>query len=192
MTTQPKAYLSAQEYLHRERSGDAKHEYLAGDVFAMAGGSEEHNLIVGNTLASLHAQLRRRPCRVYPSDMRVKVEQTGLYTYPDITVVCGQPQFEDEHRDTLMNPTVIIEVLSPSTERYDRGKKFQNYRTIASLQEYLLISQDACRLEHYARQPDNQWLLSEASSLEAVMSLPSVACLLALKDVYEKVELAAE
>lgn len=187
MSAQPKTYISVDQYLAGERLSDTKHEYYAGEVFAFAGASEQHNLIAGNVLASLHTQLRRRACTVYSSDMRVKVRRTGLYTYPDVVAVCGQAQFEDEERDTLLNPTVIIEVLLPSTENYDRGKKFQNYRTIDSLAEYLLIAQDTYRIEHYIRQPDQQWLLSEATALNATIDLPSINCTLLLADVYEKV-----
>lgn len=141
MTAQPKPYLTPEEYLAMERVSEAKHEYLAGSIYAMAGGSKRHNRIAGSAYATLYAQLRRRNCVVYPSDMRVKSVQTGLYTYPDITIVCGNEQFEDDIEDTLLNPTVIVEVLSPSTEKYDRGKKFQHYRTILSLREYILIAQ---------------------------------------------------
>src|SRR5262249_9988400 len=143
MTAQPKPYITEAEYLELERASASKHEYLAGEIFAMTGASEQHNLIASNVTATLHRQRRGRSCRVYPSDMRIKVTQTGLNTYPDITVVCGPPEFTDPtKRDTLINPMVIIEILSPSTERYDRGLKFQNYRTIPSLQEYILIAQD--------------------------------------------------
>jgi len=192
MSAQPQAHVSIAEYLAGERNNRAKHEYYAGDVFAFAGGSEQHNLITGNVLASLHVQLRKRNCTVYPSDMRVKVSQTGLYTYPDVVAVCGTAQFEDDNRDTLLNPTVLIEVLSPSTEKYDRGKKFQNYRTIPSLEEYMLIAQDTYRVEHFTRQPNQQWLLGEATSLDATLSLPSINCTLVLTDVYEKVLINAE
>lgn len=132
--------MTIPEYLELERTSDMKHEYFAGTIYAIVGGSVQHNLITGNTYASLHAQLRKRNCNVFPSDMRVKAVQTGLYTYPDITVVCGQRQFEDEREDTLVNPIVIIEVLSPSTESYGRGKTFQNYRTMLLLREYILIA----------------------------------------------------
>lgn len=188
MTAKPKPLITIEEYLAQERSGNIRNEYFGGDVFAMAGGSETHNLIAGNTYASLHAQFRQRPCRVYPSDMRVKISQSGLYTYPDISIVCGQPQFEDDHRDTLLNPMVIIEVLSPSTESYDRGKKFQNYRMIPALQEYLLISQDTRHMEHYVRQPDNHWLLSEVSGANDTILMPSVESRLTVLDVYEKTD----
>jgi Uma2 family endonuclease len=184
MSAQPKLHISVAEYLIGERNGTTKHEYYAGEVFAFAGGSERPNLIIGNVLASLHTQLRKRNCTVYPSDMRVKVSRTGLYTYPNIVAVCGTAQFEDDERDTLLNPTVVVEVLSPSTEKYDRGKKFQNYRTLTSLAEYLLVAQDTYRIEHYVRQPNQQWLLSEATSLDATIELPSIACTLTLADVY--------
>ena len=120
--------------------------------------------------------------------MRVKIPATGLYTYPDVTVMCGKAQFEDLDRDTLLNPTVIVEILSKSTEGYDRGKKFQNYRMLESLTEYILIAQDAVHIEHYVRQPDNQWLLSEVKDLSAVVELPTIQCTLALIDVYDKVD----
>lgn len=187
MAAQPKTAISVEDYLTGERMSDVKHEYYAGEVFALAAGSEAHNLIAVNVLASLHTRLRRRPCKVCPSNMRVKVLRTGLYTYPDVVVVCGSPQFEDAEHDTLLNPTVIIEVLSPSTERYDRRKKFQHYRTIDSLAEYLLIAQDSYRIEQYIRQPDQQWLLSEATPPDAIIELPSIQSTLALGDVYEKV-----
>jgi Uma2 family endonuclease len=189
MAAQSQVAISAEEYLARERSGEWKHEYHDGEVVAMVGASEAHNLIAGNAFAGLHAQLRGRPCRVYPSDLRVRVSQAGLYTYPDLTVVCGPAQFADDHRDTLLNPTVIVEVLSPSTEGYDRGRKFQQYRTLESLREYLLIAQDARHVEHFVRQGDHQWLLSEASAPDAVLHLPSIGCALSLADLYEKVAL---
>jgi Uma2 family endonuclease len=130
MAAQPTPSITVEEYLAGERTSEIKHEYYRGAVFAQAGGSSRHNLATVNVAGSLHGQLRKRECRVYSSDMRIKITQTGLYTYPDVTVVCGKAQFEDEHEDTLLNPTVIVEVLSPSTESYDRGKKFQHYRTL--------------------------------------------------------------
>ncbi|KPV52470.1 hypothetical protein SE17_15340 [Kouleothrix aurantiaca] len=189
MTAQPKAAISEPEYLAFERGSAQKHEYYRGRVYAMTGAKEAHNLIAGNTLATLHAQLRRTPCRVYPSDMRVKVLRTGLNTYPDVVVVCGQPQFTDDVRDTLLNPTVIVEVLSESTERYDRGLKFENYRAIDTLQDYLLIAQDHHHIEQYTRQPNGKWQLTEANNLEESIRLDSINCTLALADIYEKVEL---
>ena len=192
MSAQPKQFFSAAEYLAFERENPYKSEYYAGEIFALAGASRRHNLITTNVIAALHAQLRGRTCTVYSSDMRVKVSQTGLYTYPDALVVCGRELFDDRDQDTLLNPAVIFEVLSKSTENYDRGKKFKNYRTLESLQEYVLIAQDSCHVEHYLRQDDSQWLLSDADELQAVVHLPSVDCVLALADVYDKVDLEPE
>jgi Uma2 family endonuclease len=188
MPVQPQRRYTPEEYLTLERKAEYKSEYVNGEIFAMSGASERHNVIVLNIGASLHAQFRHRPCRVYASDMRVKVSQTGLYTYPDIVALCGEPQFDDAQKDTLLNPAVIIEVLSPSTEAYDRGGKFEHYRKLASLAEYLLVSQEKPHLEQYVRQPDNLWLLSEASSLQNTVHLPSIDCSLSVADVYEKVE----
>jgi Uma2 family endonuclease len=191
MSAQPQPRLTPDEYLAFERGGDSKHEYLAGRLYAMAGGSARHNRIAGSAFAALYAQLRGRDCTVYPSDMRVHVTQTGLYTYPDITVVCGREQYLDDKEDTLLNPLVIIEVLSPSTEKYDRGKKFQHYRSILALREYLLIAQDEPRIEHFLRQPDNTWLFSEANGLDAVLELASIQGTLQLAEVYETVSFPA-
>lgn len=189
MTARPNQSISETEYLASERVSPLKHEYYHGHIYAMTGGKEPHNLIAGNTLASLHSQLRRKTCRVYPSDMRVKVLRTGLNTYPDVVVVCGQPQFTDAIHDTITNPTIIIEVLSPSTERYDRGMKFQNYRTIETLNDYILIAQERHHIEHYIRQQNDQWLLQEVTSLDGGIHIQSIDCTLQLEDVYEKVDL---
>lgn len=191
MSSQTRPRYTPQEYLAIERSTQQKNEYLNGEIFAMGGASERHNLIVGNVFASLHAQLRGQPCKVYSSDMRVKINTTGLYTYPDVVALCGEAKFDDAQHDTLINPGVIIEVLSKSTEGYDRGEKFAHYRRVEALTEYVLISQERCRVEHYLRQPDNQWLMSEASQIEEGLQLPSINCRLMLADIYEKVDLDA-
>ena len=190
MTAQPKPAYSVEAYLEIERAGPHKHEYYRGEIFALAGSSEAHNLILANILTALNVQLRKRPCRVYPSDMRLKIPQTGLYTYPDISVVCGTPQFDDSRRDTLLNPVMIIEILSPSTERYDRGKKFQNYRTVATLQEYVLVSQDDYHIEHYTKQNDEDWLLRSFDGINATLQLKAIDCTLSLENVYDKVDIA--
>jgi Uma2 family endonuclease len=187
MSSQTKPGYTPQEYLAIERSSQQKNEYFNGEIFAMGGASERHNLIVGNIFAALHGQLRNKPCKVYSSDMRVKITQTGLYTYPDIVALCGEAQFDDEQLDTLVNPTVIIEVLSKSTEGYDRGEKFAHYRKITSLVEYVLISQDKNRIENYRRQPDNQWLMSEVSQPQESLELLSIQSTLLMADVYDKV-----
>ena len=163
------AYVTSEEYLIFERSASYKSEYFNGEIFAMAGASKKHNLIVGNTFAELHSQLKKRLCQVYSNDMRVKVSDTGSYTYPDIVVACEQEQFDDKYKDTLLNPVVIIEVLSDSTEAYDRGGKFEHYRHLVSLLEYVLIAQDKYLIERYVRQSDWQWLSSEASDLQDII-----------------------
>ena len=135
MSSQVKVYYTPDEYLALERKAEYKSEYFGGEIFAMTGASRKHNLVAGNIFAALHLQLKKRPCEIYPSDMRVKVSPTGLYTYPDVAVVCGEPMFDDEQKDTLLNPTVLVEVLSKSTASYDRGEKFEHYRKIKSLAE---------------------------------------------------------
>ncbi|MFV9505123.1 MAG: Uma2 family endonuclease, partial [Oscillochloridaceae bacterium umkhey_bin13] len=193
MTAQPKPFITEVSYLELERQSTLKHEYYAGQVYAMAGASEQHNLIALNIAASLHGQVRGRTCRAYPSDMRVKIAKTGLYTYPDFTIVCGQVQFVDTvKRDTIINPTVIIEILSPSTERYDRGMKFQHYRTLDSLQEYLLVAQDKYHIERFARHEPHEWVFSEALGLDAIMPIRSIQGALTLRDVYEQVSIGPE
>src|SRR5690606_32322896 len=131
----------------------------SGEIFAMAGATREHNLTAGNIFAELHLALRERPCEVYSPDMRIKIEATGRYVYADASVVCWRPGFDDQTRDTLLNPIVIVEVLSNSTEAYDRGDKFAQYQTIPSFQEYVLASQKEARIEHFRRLPDGTWLL---------------------------------
>lgn len=192
MPAMPKPLLTPEEYLARERRAETKSEYLRGEVFAMAGASRAHNLITSNLVFTIGGQLRDRPCEVYTSDMRVKVSPTGLYTYPDVVVVCGEPQFEDAQADTLLNPKVIVEVLSPSTADYDRGGKFTHYRRLTSLQEYLLVSQDRPLVEHYVRQSPDEWLLAERSSLQDHLDLPSIECRLPLAEIYLKVRFGEE
>lgn len=187
MTVQTKPYLSPQEYLALERSAEYKSEYLNGEMIAMSGASREHVLIVLNLASGLKRQLQQRPCEIYVNDLRVQVSATGLYTYPDVAVVCEEPRFEDEHRDTLLNPILIVEVLSPSTESYDRGRKFEQYRTLESLQEYLLVSQDRPRVEQFIRQDGNVWLFKDIAGLGQVVSLASVACGIGLAEIYDKI-----
>jgi Uma2 family endonuclease len=187
MAAQPRHIWTEAEYLEFERNSDTKHEYFAGSVYAMSGAREPHNAINQSAANALYTQLKKRVCKVYTNDMRVKVNQAGLYTYPDTIVMCGKPQLEDDKFDTLLNPILLIEVLSPSTENYDRGEKFRLYRQIDTLQEYVLIAQDTPRIERYLRQSSNEWLLTEVTGLDATLELPSIQCTLALVDVYEKV-----
>lgn len=189
MNPQTQPHLTAEDYLTIERSAEFKSEYFDGEIFAMSGASEPHNIIVTNTVVELGNQLKKRPCKLYANDMRVKISPTGLYTYPDLVVICGKAQFDDTHFDTLLNPTLIIEVLSDSTEAYDRGRKFEHYRKLESLVEYVLIAQSHPHIESYRRQPNHEWLLAECAGLEGVIRLHSIDCELALAEIYDKVEL---
>ena len=177
---------TAEDYLTLERSASYKSEFHDGHIFAMTGASRTHNLVSGNIYRELSLQLKKRPCEAYINDMRVKAAQANSYHYPDIAVVCGTPQFEDAQVDTLLNPTLLVEVLSPSTEAYDRGGKFAHYRKIDTLREYLLVAQDQPSIERYMRQGD-VWILTEAEGLEASVPLESIDCVLSLREVYDKV-----
>jgi Uma2 family endonuclease len=189
MSTQPTIYATPAEYLAIERKSEYKSEYIDGVIVAMTGASRKHNLITVNLSREISRQLKGRPCESYTSDMRVRVPSTRLYTYPDVVVVCGEPQFEDDRLDTLLNPTLIVEVLSKSTEIYDRGTKFSFYRTIETLDEYLLVAQNEYRVEHYVRQAEGRWLLSDYRSLEETIELTSIECEIALSEMYDKVAL---
>lgn len=187
MVAQPHEMMTEEEYLAFERASETKHEYYRGEVFAMAGASLEHTQIVSNSLIAIGRQLRP-PCRIVSNDLRTKISETGLYTYPDLIIVCGRPQLADGQFDTLLNPTILIEVLSPSTEAHDRGRKFRHYRTLDSLQEYLLIAQDTPLVEHFVRQEDGTWRFAAASGLDATLHLPTIDCTLALADVYALID----
>jgi Uma2 family endonuclease len=186
----PKSYLTPEQYLEIERKAEYKSEYYDGEMFAMSGASRAHNTVTLSLASSLYQQLRGRPCEAYANDMRVFVPATRLYAYPDAIVVCGEPRFADAHVDTLLNPTVIVEVLSPTTEGYDRGRKSENYRTIESLKEYLLVAQERVHVDLFTRGEDGRWVLSEAGKLEDTVELRSIGCRLTLREVYERVDLA--
>ena len=186
-TAAAQALFTPEEYLARERKALTKSEYRNGQIHAMPGASRAHCLITINVASELHFQLRARTCEVYSNDMRVRVSAAGLYTYPDVIVVCDEPRFDDTHFDVLLNPTVLIEVLSPSTAAYDRGEKFASYQKLDSLCEYVLVSQDRVRVEHYLRQED-EWNLTEYHSLVDVFQLPSIECELSLMAIYAKVQ----
>jgi Uma2 family endonuclease len=179
-------HYTAEEYLTLERSASCKSEFHDGQIYAMTGASRKHNLITINIARELSLQLKKRPCEAYANDMRVKAAEARSYHYPDIVVVCGAPQLEDAHMDTLINPTLLIEVLSPSTEAYDRGGKFAHYRKVTTLREYLLVSQDQGSIERYVRQGD-VWILTEAVGLDASVPLESIDCVLSLREIYDKV-----
>ena len=186
-----RTYLTPEEYIAAERKATLKSEYLSGEIVAMSGASLAHNLITMNTGNGLYNQLMESGCRVLASDMRVGISAGVSYFYPDIVVVCDEPRFEDDVFDTLINPQVVIEVLSDSTANYDRGEKFRRYRQLESLQEYILISQDQVHIEHHLRQ-GKQWVLSEFSELENVLPLTSIGAELSLRQIYRFVEFEAD
>ncbi len=192
MNPNPLPKMTPEEFLAFERASDEKHEYRDGEIVAMSGAKRAHNLISLNIGSGLHASLRNKDCETYMSDMRVFVPSVRLYTYPDIVVVCGDPKFIDDEFDTLTNPLLLIEILSDSTEGYDRGQKFQNYRSIESLDEYVLVSQNAARIEKYVKHGDGFWLLSEAAGLDGSITLASIDCTISLADVYAKVKFDGE
>jgi Uma2 family endonuclease len=183
----PKLYTSA-EYLEFERLSEVNHELIDGEIFERASSAKNHNLIAGNVLRLLDNQLLERECNVYGSDMRVKITAAGKYTYPDIVAVCGEEIYEDETEDTLINPQLIIEVLSKSTEGYDRGAKFEYYQTIESFREYVLITQEPFRVEQYVRRNKNDRAYFEFRKPEDIVGLNSIDCEITLQDIYHKIQ----
>jgi len=179
--------LTAEEYLAIERQAQHKSEYFSERMVMMAGASRKHNQIVSNILAELYIQIKLRSCSVYANDIRVSVPKMAVYTYPDVVVTCGEEEFADGNVDTLLNPIVIIEVLSKSTEAYDRGRKFEYYQQIPSLMTYVLVSQEPYKIEVYVRQTENLWLYSATTHREGVVTLEAIKCELLLQDVYRKV-----
>lgn len=177
--------ITPEAYIALEREAHIKHVYYNGEIFAMTGASRRHNLIVGNIAASFVFQLRGRPCESYASDMRVRVSRRH-YTYPDVVVACD-PVFEDGELDTLLNPILIVEVLSPSTQKYDLSEKSDEYRGLESLQEYLIVAQDQVRVAHYHRQANGQWAVTDYKDLTQRISLTSLGCTLTTADIYDKV-----
>lgn len=176
-----------EEYLALERSSQLKHEYISGDIVAMAGATRAHNLITGNIAQRLRNQLEGTPCETYSNDMRVRTTPAD-YTYPDVVVVCDEPQFEDAELDTLLNPTVVIEVLSKTSEARDRGEKFSDYRGAENVKEIVFVSQHRMRVEHYVRQSNDEWTLHDISDPAGVIVLSSIGCTLTLAEIYERVE----
>jgi len=180
-------YYTPEEYLALEREKlEGKAEYIDGQIYAMIAASRKHILIATNIICELGMQLKGCPCEIYANDMKVKAAQSKAYFYPDLSVVCGQPELEDSHHDILLNPTILIEILSPSTEAFDRGGKFARYRRIESLREYYLVSQDEPLIEQYVRQGES-WLLTEIAGLDATVNLAAIGCTLTLKEVYDRV-----
>jgi Uma2 family endonuclease len=186
MSTQPKTFMTEAEYLDLDRRSEVHNEYLHGEVFEMAAVSRWHALIETNVISHLHLQLEDGPCEVY-TDLRLRVAPAPLYTYPDVMVVCADARFADDQKDTLLNPMLIVEILSPSTQDYDRGGKFEHYRRLPSLVEYLIVEQDAPRVELRARQSEFLWLFTAIEGLDQIVQLASIACALPLAKVYNKI-----
>ena len=193
MASQQEPYYTPEQYLAFEREAEGRHEYLDGRIYAMTGGSTNHARLIGNVHAELRAQLRGRPCDAFYTQLRARDNTLDLVTCPLVSAVCGEPEFASERDGILLNPTVLVEVLSPSTERYDRGEKFRHYRRIPSLREYVLVSQEWMHVERFARDDADpaRWVLAEASGPAGEIELPSIGCTLRLRDVYERADVPA-
>ncbi len=187
MAAVEKRFISPEQYIERERLADCRSEYYNGEIFAMAGASESHDLIAGNLYSFLRPRLRKQNCRVYSSDMKVLVSENGLYTYPDLSISCGEPEFVDEKRDVLLNPRIIFEVLSDSTESYDRKGKFDLYGDRKSLLEYFLISQSELRVEHFTRQPESMWSFSVLHDRRDKLVLHSDEVVMSVAKIYQDI-----
>jgi len=188
MLTQPTPDYRFEDYLAIERaSSDVRHEYIKGQVFAMSGGSYEHSLITANLAGELRQRLKNGACAVLSSDMRIRIETADACAYPDVSVLCGEPCFHDPRRDVLTNPVLIAEVLSPSTEAYDRGGKFALYRQLPSLRHYLLVAQDQVAVDVFTRQPDGRWLLDAYADPDAEMLLEALDCRVSVRELYDRV-----
>lgn len=193
MSTQPVPQITtAAEYLAFERKSEERHEYVNGEIRLMSGASRAHNRITANLGLVLGNSLKGKPCEYFLTDMRVKIAADGRYTYPDVSVVCGGSAFEDGEVDTLLNPNVVIEVLSKSTAAYDRGDKFASYRNLPSLREYLLVSQDSPTVEHFVRLDDGAWRFNPTEGLDGEIRLTTVDVRLPLRDLYDKVDFEAK
>jgi Uma2 family endonuclease len=179
------------QYVAAEQASGTKHEYLRGHVLAMAGATPKHNLVCANVIRALGDRLRGRPCAVMTSDQHVYVEATELGTYPDVTVLCAQAQHHADFPRSVTNPSILVEVLSPTTEAYDRGAKFDHYRHLPSLREYVLVATDQFGIDHYLREADGTWRLTVVRGLDAALRLPSVDAIVPLAEVYENLELVA-
>ena len=185
-------YVTEEDYLAFEQDSETKHEYVAGEIFAMTGVSREHSLINHNVARVLGNQLVDRPCEIHQSDIRLRVQSIGAYRYPDIAIVCGEPEFIPPRPESLLNPTLLIEILSESTASVDRGEKLAEYRRIPTLQEYLLISQDAPRIERYLKQDAHNWLYTELTGLDQQLALPSIDCVLHFSDVFHRIDFQSD
>jgi Uma2 family endonuclease len=192
MSTASTRRFTLEEYLALEETSVERHEFYNGEIFAMAGGSPRHNRIASNCFAALHSKLLGGPCEPFPSDQRIRISKIGISTYANVSVFCDGLKTAPEDRQAGTNPRVIIEVLSPSTENYDRGQKFLFYQNLDSLQEYVLISQDEPRIDHYIKQDTGSWWLKMVIGLEETLPLPSLKIEFALRDIYERVQFGSE
>jgi len=192
MSSAPMPHYTPEQYLEMDRKADHRSEYVAGEILAMAGASREHNRITLNIGTSLTLLLRGKPCEPFTSDLRVKGQKTGAYLFPDVVAGCEPLEFEDSSLDILLNPVVIMEVLSPTTEVDDRSWKFAHFRRMATLKDYVLLSQYQPFAEHYTRQDDETWVLAEISGLQGILHLPSIGCKLSLSEIYERVDFAPD
>ena len=191
MASNPVTKVTEEQYLAIDRAAEFRSEFLDGEMIAMSGGSMRHAQLQANVIGELFAALRGGDCRVYSSDFRARVSKTRMYAYPDVSVVCGEPALADERQDILLNPVVIFEVLSPSTEKYDRGVKFRYYRTIDSLTDYVLVDQDQVRIEQYCHETDNTWTLHDHQKLDDELKIASIGVSLPLSRIYDRAELPA-
>ncbi len=190
MASTPVSKITEEQYLAIERAAEFRSEFVDGEMFAMAGASLAHSRIQQNLAGELYLALRGSGCEAHGSDLRIKVSNR-MYTYPDVSVVCGKALLADEYQDNLLNPVVIFEILSPSSEKYDRGLKFQHYRTIASLRDYVLVDQHQIRVEHYTRQPDNTWTLRDYLSPDLELRLDSIGVSIPIPRIYDRVEISS-
>jgi Uma2 family endonuclease len=188
MSAHAQPRLSEEQYLEIERKAEFRHQFFDGIMYAMSGGSPSHAFIISTLNAAFRNALKQRPCQVASSDLRVRVTEGGLYTSPDIVVICGDLKFADDQKDTVTNPTLLIEVLSPSTEAYDRGVKFEQYRKIESLREYAVVSQSLPHIELFRRRSENEWLLTEFNNLDQTCRFDSVDCTIPLAEIYDKIK----
>jgi len=189
MATNPASYLSEEQYLELERKNEIHHEYLRGEIFAMSGGTADHSSLAVHNLAAMLSQIDDGPCQAFNSDLRVRVAASGLYTYPDISVVRGEPLFRDDTRDPLLNPVLIVEVLSQSTASYDRGEKFRHYQSIPTLQTYILVSSDRVRVERFTRAGTDTWTYRASDGLDAVLAIETPPLTIPLQSIYRRLVL---
>jgi Uma2 family endonuclease len=183
-----KPYYSPEEYLRMEEHAEYKSEYIFGEIYAMVGGTGEHSSISSNVISELGVLLRGKPCRVYNSDLRIMAMEHGIYSYADALVICGEPDYVLGRRDTITNPILIVEVLSPSTENYDRGKKFEIYRSIPTLQSYLLVDQSRIYVEHHRKVANNNWLMESYTDINQYVPIPAIDVTIAIANLYDKIE----